>query len=661
MNKVRMLTLWLKLNRYLSSGLFLIKKWDKLMQKSSTIDEQKNKLNYSRIWLLYFILLLFISVSNRVFSQEYNFDFKYHNAGDILLLVTNEGTLFPNWESVRGLINCEYPPNSNEEHIGEAGIWIGGITPAGDTLVSSTSSWNPWGNIKEFYPTAEPWDTVWVVTRGDTAYIPYWPGEEYIGFSDQDFVCRYNDYNPASLTVPDHNPLYVDVIQTSYAWSSELLNEVIVFTFYVIPTKWDLEGVYITYWADPNVGYRSTSLSDFSQDDYSLYFDDLKMGAGVDAPGGFDGDTYSPVGFQIFPRMANELLAAESINWTFDYNESQGPPGVTPAYDNEKYRDLMANGQRKEDQASPTGSHFVLSFGPYDLNYKDPNDATDADTDTLIFRVGLVMGEGLEGLVKNAERLQQVESNDFKMPFPPPMPTLDVVTSNHAVTFKWDRDKEIVEEYPDPYRGDSAAVPFEGYRLYKSTYSVNGPWTLLAEYDIPDNPFFKNIGLEYEYTDIGLLNNVEYYYSVTAFSKPDTVGNFPSNESSRSSNAQVVIPGAEIQETVGKVAVVPNPYLGSIDYSSYNPAWERPPPGRPWLEQDRRLQFINLPAQCIIKIYTSAGDLVETIIHDDPETGFEDWDMTSYVVQAIASGIYLFTVEDTRTGKAQIGKFVVIK
>ncbi len=45
----------------------------------------------------------------------------------------------------------------------------------------------------------------------------------------------------------------------------------------------------------------------------------------------------------------------------------------------------------------------------------------------------------------------------------------------------------------------------------------------------------------------------------------------------------------------------------------------------------------------------------------DVPGGFEDWDMTSYAVQAIASGIYLFTVEDTQTGKVQVGKFVVIK
>jgi len=360
----------------------------------------------------------------------------------------------------------------------------------------------------------------------------------------------------------------------------------------------------------------------------------------------------SPIGFQIFPPKD---VPEDELTWTFIWGGDPNPPGVIPSRDRQKYLEIMSQGVIMQDQATPTGSHFVLSFGPFDLNVGD----------TLKFRVGEVLGEGPEGVETNAERLAQFVKQDFQVPFPPPMPVLKAEPGNHQVRLTWDptglpADKNP-ELYYDPYRADSAAQPFEGYRLYKSTQSISGPWTLLAEYDIPGNEFGQNIGLEYEYVDDGLLNNVEYYYTLTAFSKPDTVIKIPSQESSLNGNAMVVIPSTAIQRTVGKVAVVPNPYRGDIDYSSYNPAWEKPPPGRPWLEQDRRLQFINLPAQCVIKIYTSAGDLVETIVHDDPEKGFEDWDMTSYVRQAIASGIYLFTVEDTRTGEVQVGKFVVIK
>ncbi len=124
----------------------------------------------------------------------------------------------------------------------------------------------------------------------------------------------------------------------------------------------------------------------------------------------------------------------------------------------------------------------------------------------------------------------------------------------------------------------------------------------------------------------------------------------------------MVIPGTAPPETVGEVAVVPNPYRGDIAYSTFNPPWEKPPATRQrWLEQDRRIQFINLPEECEIKIFTLSGDLVTTLYHRDPERGYQDWNLTSDVGQAIASDIYLFTVKDLKNGQVQVGKFVVIK
>ena len=91
-----------------------------------------------------------------------------------------------------------------------------------------------------------------------------------------------------------------------------------------------------------------------------------------------------------------------------------------------------------------------------------------------------------------------------------------------------------VEEWQDPVRLDYGIVdqPFEGYRLYKSSVSEKGPWTLLGTYDIPGNAFGYNFGLEREYVDVGLLNNIEYYYAIASFSKPDQVSGYESLSSS---------------------------------------------------------------------------------------------------------------------------------
>ncbi|OGU74225.1 MAG: hypothetical protein A2V93_07980 [Ignavibacteria bacterium RBG_16_34_14] len=585
------------------------------------------------------LIYLFLCLSS-TFGQRTNLDWKLHNIGEVRQLVTNMGTLWQANVDYPGLIYSEFPRESHEEHIGEGGIWVGAIFGS-DTLVSVTTSWN--SNF-EFYPTDEPWDTIWIVNKNDTVDIPYWQG--YVGVSDQDLICRYSDYN--IRTIPDHHPLYLDVIQNSYSWASEPLDEMLIFNFKVISTNYDLDNVYVAYWLDGNVGYRGSGW-DFALDDYSVYYSDKKFGVSVDDPGHFDGTAYSPIGVQIFPP---ENIPSDSLRWTFNWYPGQGL-GAPPGQDALRY-EQMASGVIMENQQDPIGSQFIISFGPVDMYAGD----------TLSFFVAVLFGEGEEGILKNVDRLDWLVGQDFKVPSPPPLPPLRIKARNHEVILKWDAQPGDInpETYIDPYRADSSQQPFEGYRIYKSTRSAAGPWTLLGEYDLPNDGYGYNTGLEHEYIDKGLLNNFDYYYSVTAYSKEDTVIDFPSQESSIYVNAKQVIPGTAPPQTVGEVAVVPNPYRGDIAYQDYDPQWEKPTGTRDrWMEQDRRIQFINLPISCEIKIFTLAGDLVATILHDNPSKGYEDWNLTSDVGQTVSSGIYLFTIEDTNNGQAQIGKFVIIK
>ena len=579
-------------------------------------------------------------LSATMFAQKTKLDWKVHTVGKVRQLVTNMGTLWSAATNYPGLIYSEFPPNSYEEHIGEAGIWIGAISGK-DTSVSVTTSWH---SSFEFYPGAEAWDTVWVVEKGDTAKIPYLP--KYVGVSDQDFVCKYNDYNPVSQRISEHTPLYLDVIQESHAWSSPPFDEMIALSFHIIPTRNSLKDVYVAYWLDGNVGSRAEGWG-FALDDRSIYDSTQHMGIAVDRQGGVDGSAYSPLGVKIYPP---KNVAANTLRWTFNWiqNPNVGPPSRDPP----RYLDMSA-GTIMRDQEEYDGSQFFIAFGPFQL----------MKGDTLRFMAGLVFGKGQEGMYKNASLLDWLVERNFKVPSPPPRPTLWITTANKSVTLSWEpRPGDVNPElYEDPFRADSVKRPFEGYRLYKSTKSIDGPWTLLAEYDIV-NSIGYDTGLQYTYKDEGLLNNLEYYYALTAFSRPDRVLDFPSRESSLGASARRVVPSTTPLKTVGDVAVVPNPYRGDIPYNSYNPPWEKPQSTRPWwMEQDRRLQFINLPELCEIKIYTLAGDLVNTIRHDNPNKGFEDWNLTSSVGQAISSGIYLFSVEDLKNGQAQIGKFVVIK
>lgn len=584
---------------------------------------------------------IFLFMSNPPVEAQYvTTDWKLHDVGSVIQLVTSRGILNKLGTDYTGLINCEYPPRSYVEHMGGVGWYIGAITPEGDTLVSVTKTW---GSADEFLGSSNaPWDTVWSAYPGDTLDIPYWP--DYVPLSDQDLIVQYTDFNAASRQITNHQPMYVRAVQNSYAWSSPPLDKIIVFNYSVISTEQDLEQVYLGNFVDANIGYRTGSGFAFSNDDYSWYYPNLRMGVSFDGPGGDDGGLYSPLGLMVVP---SDQKPDEDLTWTW----MVGASSVMGDQDPDKYVQ-MGSGRIMQNQERPEGTHFIQCWGPYDL----------PQGDTLKFKLIEILGDDEAEILENAQVTKWLVEQDFKVPSPPPVPPLKITAQNKAVELSWTpTDATNPEEYTDPNRADSMDVPFEGYRVYKSTQSERGPWTLLAEYDIEGNQFGQNAGIQHTYRDEGLLNNLEYYYTVTAFSKPDTISNFPSQESSLYATARTVVPGTPPPSEVGEVAVVPNPYRGDIDYNAYNPPWEKPPITREqWMEQDRRIQFINLPEVCTIKIYTLAGDLIQTLRHNDPNRGYENWNLTSSVGQAVSSGIYLFTVED-QGGNVQTGKFVIIK
>ncbi len=594
----------------------------------------------SIIILLTGIFFLVFFHSDMQAQEQVSLDWKVHDVGKVRQVVTNHGALWRGATSYPGLLYSEFPPGSFEEHIGEAGLWIGDVTARGDTLVSVADSWS---SPFEFYPTGAPWDTVQVVRQGDTVDIPYLTTDEYTALSDQDFIVRYNDYGSASLQVANHNPLYLEIIERSYAWSSPPLDEFILFRYQVMPVKNDLDSAYVNFFMDANVGWRTQGW-DFALDDYSTYDADTHTGYGRDAEGGPDGNAVSDIANRIYlPENVDE----EQLDWRFYWYSGQGTGGV-PGRDAQRFQN-MSSGIIQSDQQRPVGAQYSISFGPVSV----------AVGDTLDFFMAQVYGEGEERMQNNLDLADFVIERDFQLPSAPPSPRVEITTRNREVEIKWGNR---AESYRDPNRSDSVEQPFEGYRVYKSTNSRSGPWTLLAEYDREGNEFGQNTGIKRDYLDSGLMNNVEYYYAVTAFSKPDTVLGFPSQETSTRSNSIEVVPGTEPPDDVGEVAVVPNPYRGDMDYNSMAPPWERPPETRErWLEQDRRIQFIRLPTECTIKIYTLSGRLVETLEHNDPQKGFENWNLTSNVNQAVASGIYLFTVKNHENGNTQTGKFVIIK
>ena len=97
---------------------------------------------------------------------------------------------------------------------------------------------------------------------------------------------------------------------------------------------------------------------------------------------------------------------------------------------------------------------------------------------------------------------------------------------------------------------------------------------------------------------------------------------------------------------VSKVHTVPDPYYVTN-------AFEQSPTGKV-------LRFVNLPSECIIRIYSLSGILVQMIAVNDVTGGGEaQWNLRNRNNQFVASGVYFYHVE-TRDGKSKIGRFTIV-
>lgn len=111
-----------------------------------------------------------------------------------------------------------------------------------------------------------------------------------------------------------------------------------------------------------------------------------------------------------------------------------------------------------------------------------------------------------------------------------------------------------------------------------------------------------------------------------------------------------VINRESIKKNLNKIRVVPNPYVVS---SLYEPEF-----GELRREPLRQIQFINLPSECTIYIFTIDADLVKTIYHSST-TGTAVWDLRAEGNREIAPGVYIYVVKTPDSEYME--RFAVIK
>jgi len=170
----------------------------------------------------------------------------------------------------------------------------------------------------------------------------------------------------------------------------------------------------------------------------------------------------------------------------------------------------------------------------------------------------------------------------------------------------------------------------------------------------------------YQLLDRGVLNGMIYTYAVTAFDQGDTllgIDRLENNIGRGRPTTRVYMANAPPANSMDRIRVVPNPFMGSSRFNNPNPIETNP-----WVN---RVRFINLPADAKITIFTLAGDLVQTIHSGDIVyqsrdvsvtgnfTGVAEWDLTTKNNQETVSGVYIYVVESS--AGTHTGKFVIMR
>ena len=72
------------------------------------------------------------------------------------------------------------------------------------------------------------------------------------------------------------------------------------------------------------------------------------------------------------------------------------------------------------------------------------------------------------------------------------------------------------------------------------------------------------------------------------------------------------------------------------------------------------LRFVNLPSQCIVRIYSVSGILIRVLTHNDATNGGDlTWDLRNRNNQFVASGVYFYHVE-AADGRTKVGRLTVV-
>jgi len=524
--------------------------------------------------------------------------------------------------------------------------------------------------------------------------------------------------------IPNHTPLGINVHLESYAWNFAFTDAFVILNYTITNiSDYPIEDVYAGLWLDTAVGNMNYT-SIFEPGGGWSWYDNLN-GFDINYDMGYQYDVDGDDGFAqsyIGVRYLGSSQPRDSVQVNYDQwpwstpSDISFPDYVTPKDDMQRYEVMRGRHTGKYFNPTASGGYptdpadaasWMLNVHAGSLGDLQPGDSLNVvyaivcglwantdETDTPGRRANLRLNSDWAKIAYNGEDingdgiLQAEEDNNgdgginrYILPSPPPSPNMLVQPGDGQVTLFWDN---ISEEFEDPI---TRKKDFEGYRIYSATKTaeLDAEYSLLAQFDkvndLGYNTGFAKIKVDtvidnhhysYKFVNDNLLNGWpdKYWYSITAYDEGNPKNNLPSLESSILENKTYAIPGTPQQQGDKKlpVSVFPNPYRAQALWDGTG-------------DREKMIWFINLPARAQVRIYTLAGDVVDEFEHDGANYAGQDvelmagrigdntilaggmhaWDLISTYDQAVATGLYFYSVEDLDSGELQTGKFVIIK
>jgi hypothetical protein len=376
-----------------------------------------------------------------------------HNVGNLWVNVTNLGVIGNPWKNLSTDPSAQYPPGSGIEYLYGAGIWVGARVGDGQNYYVSTAL-----PATEFRPTTLPVGTIYESYEGfpggnrfvnDDGDVDEFGrerideevqdgidndddgniDEDFSAISQQMFTCVYRDDSEEALnTFAEHVPMGLEVVQKSFAWGIPGSDNFVGIEFTIKNDgRRDMHDVYLGFFCDADAGSEATD--EYWRDDRAgLVTIDTTLGSPTsacrehlslmigethdgDGDGGtvdgwfgamFLGHTTDPTGRRAPPKAGFSSFRFVSGGAAY---EQCGDP----ANDYQRY-DLLSSskiGCRGGETEARSDSDYRIFFGTGPFKELKVGEE-------LTLQVGLVVGSGKLGMVRNAIAAQRIYNGNYE-------------------------------------------------------------------------------------------------------------------------------------------------------------------------------------------------------------------------------------------------------